>query len=43
MLYVGGDGRVCVELHKHFKQTLNWSNQQIKSKPFWIPGKKGLE
>ncbi len=41
--YVGGDGRVCVELNRFFKKDLKWESSQIKTKPFWMPGKKGLE
>ncbi|SDX75744.1 siderophore-interacting protein [Paenibacillus sp. CF384] len=43
MVYVGGDGRVCVELHDYFKKKLQWDRGQIKVKPFWMPGKTGLE
>jgi len=42
IVYVGGDGRVCVTMSRHFRQ-LGWSSRQIKTKPFWMPGKKGLE
>ncbi|MDR6554425.1 siderophore-interacting protein [Paenibacillus qinlingensis] len=43
MLYVGGDGRVCVEMRNYMKMHHQWENRQIKAKPFWMPGKKGLE
>lgn len=43
IVYLGGDGRVCVELNTYFKKKLNWSSSQIKTKPFWHPDKKGLE
>jgi len=42
MAYIGGDGRVCVTMSKYFRQ-LKWSSRQIKTKPFWMPGKRGLE
>ncbi|REE83952.1 flavin-dependent oxidoreductase [Paenibacillus taihuensis] len=43
MVYVGGDGRLCVELNKYFRKEHGWEAGQIKTKPFWMPGKKGLE
>jgi NADPH-dependent ferric siderophore reductase len=43
MIYVGGDGRVCVELRNYLKQQHQWDSRQIKVKPFWMPGKIGLE
>ena len=43
MVYIAGDSRVCVALHKYFRNELNWNTKQIKTKPFWNPQKKGLE
>ncbi|CAM4321259.1 siderophore-interacting protein [Zobellia roscoffensis] len=43
MVYIAGDSRVCVALNKYFRKELNWNTKQIKTKPFWNPGKKGLE
>jgi NADPH-dependent ferric siderophore reductase len=43
IVYLGGDGRVCVELNHYFRKELQWSTSQIKTKPFWHPDKKGLE
>ena len=43
MAYIGGDSRVCVALRKYFKNELHWEANQIKTKPFWNPDKKGLE
>lgn len=43
IVYVGGDSRVCVALNQYFRRELNWDTKQIKTKPFWNPGKKGLE
>jgi NADPH-dependent ferric siderophore reductase len=42
IVYVGGDGRVCVALNQYFKQK-GWNKHQIKIKPFWMPNKTGLE
>ncbi|WP_368855182.1 hypothetical protein [Polaribacter sp. 20A6] len=43
MVYIAGDSRVYVALNHHFRNELNWSTKQIKTKPFWNPDKKGLE
>ncbi|MVM33102.1 siderophore-interacting protein [Spirosoma sp. HMF4905] len=43
IVYVGGDGRLCVTLNKHFRNALHWESRQIKTKPFWLPNKTGLE
>ncbi|GAA0880112.1 hypothetical protein GCM10009119_30820 [Algoriphagus jejuensis] len=43
MVYLAGDSRVCVALNSYFRQEPNWETKQIKTKPFWNPGKKGLE
>ncbi len=43
MIYVGGDGKICSALNKYLKSELCFSQKQIKVKPFWSPGKKGLE
>lgn len=43
IVYIGGDGRVCADLTRYFRSELNWKNNQIKTKPFWHPDKKGLE
>ncbi|QXP71637.1 SIP domain-containing protein [Polaribacter sp. R2A056_3_33] len=43
IVYIAGDSRVCVALNKYFRNELNWSAKQIKTKPFWNPDKKGLE
>ncbi|MFC5540487.1 siderophore-interacting protein [Ureibacillus suwonensis] len=42
-IYVAGDGEMCKLLHKHLKDELGWNSKQIRAKPFWIHGKKGLE
>ncbi|MDY8135473.1 FAD-binding oxidoreductase [Aquimarina sp. 2201CG5-10] len=40
--YVGGDGRLCIELNNYLKRK-GLSRKSIKAKPFWMPYKKGLE
>lgn len=42
VVYIGGDGRLCVALNKYLIQK-GWSRKNIKVKPFWMPNKKGLE
>ena len=43
IVYIGGDGRMCVALHAYFKKVKGLKTKNIKTKPFWIPGKQGLE
>ena len=43
LVYIAGDSRVCVTLSQYFRKDLQWSNSQLKVKPFWNPEKKGLE
>lgn len=43
MVYIAGDSRVCVALNQYFRKELHWDGKLIKTKPFWNPGKKGLE
>lgn len=43
IVYIGGDGRICVELNNYFKKTKGWKTKNIRTKPFWMPGKQGLE
>ncbi|MFY0687208.1 MAG: siderophore-interacting protein [Cyclobacteriaceae bacterium] len=43
VVYIGGDGRVCVALNNNLIREKKMSRKQIKTKPFWMPGKKGLE
>lgn len=43
IVYIGGDGRVCIELTNYFRKVRGWDNKRIKTKPFWLPGRIGLE
>ncbi|WP_308637135.1 siderophore-interacting protein [Paenibacillus silvisoli] len=43
IVYIGGDGRVCAELNAYFRTARHGGSWQVKSKPFWYPGKTGLE
>jgi len=42
-IYIAGETAFCVSLYKYFKNEHNFSPRYIKTKPFWHPGKKGLE
>lgn len=43
IVYIGGDGRMCVALNTYFRKLKSWNTKNIKIKPFWMPGKQGLE
>lgn len=43
IVYIGGDGRMCVGLNTYFKTVKGFKTKNIKAKPFWMPGKQGLE
>lgn len=43
IMYVAGDGRICVDVNKYLKKEKNWNRRSIKAKPFWMPEKTGLE
>jgi NADPH-dependent ferric siderophore reductase len=42
-VYIAGEAAFCIALHGYFKKALQFPARQIKTKPFWQPGKKGLE
>ncbi|MFD2968730.1 FAD-binding oxidoreductase [Sphingobacterium bambusae] len=43
MIYIGGDGRLCVALSNYLLKIRGLSKKQFKTKPFWMPGKVALE
>jgi NADPH-dependent ferric siderophore reductase len=43
VIYVAGNGEMCQLLYKHLKNQLGWNGKQVRVKPFWMQGKKGLE
>jgi len=43
MVYIGGEGSLCVTLSNLFIKELGVPRKQLKVKPFWMPGKTGLE
>lgn len=42
MIYIGGDGDVCISLNKLLKEMYGLSKKNLNIKPFWRKGKKGL-
>lgn len=43
MIYIGGEGEICVLLHKFLVKERKVSRRQLKVKPFWMINKTGLE
>jgi NADPH-dependent ferric siderophore reductase len=43
MVYIGGNGRMCITLNNLFIKELGFLRKQLKVKPFWMLGKTGLE
>ena len=41
--YLGGDARVCKDIGRYLRQELKWDSRQVRSKGFWMPGKKGMD
>jgi NADPH-dependent ferric siderophore reductase len=41
--YVAGEAAACVALRNHFVRERGWPRGRVRVKPFWSPGKKGLE
>jgi len=41
--YVAGEAAFCKDLTDYFRKVLYWNPRQVKAKPFWQPGRKGLE
>lgn len=41
--YVAGEARVCQAIRRHLTQERNWPRKAIVVKPFWAPGKRGLD
>lgn len=42
-IYIGGEGNMCIALYQLFVKELNFTRKRLKVKPFWMPGKTGLE
>jgi NADPH-dependent ferric siderophore reductase len=41
--YVAGEARTCQAVRNRLVTELGWSRRQIVLKPFWTPGKRGMD
>lgn len=41
--YLAGEARTVQLLRRHFVAERGWPRQSVRSKPFWAPGKRGLD
>jgi NADPH-dependent ferric siderophore reductase len=41
--YLAGEARTIQALRRHLVQDRGWPRQSVITKPFWTPGKKGME
>jgi NADPH-dependent ferric siderophore reductase len=41
--YLAGEARTIQALRTHLVQDRGWPRQSVITKPFWTPGKKGME
>ena len=41
--YLAGEARTIQLLRRHLVSNLGWPRQAIRMKPFWTPGKRGLD
>ena len=42
-VYLAGEARTVQSLRRHFVAERGWPRQAVRSKPFWAPGKRGLD
>jgi NADPH-dependent ferric siderophore reductase len=42
-VYLAGEARTVQLLRRHFAAERGWPRQSVRSKPFWAPGKRGLD
>ncbi|GAB2521995.1 siderophore-interacting protein [Nocardiopsis aegyptia] len=40
--YVAGEARTCQMVRDHLVKVRGWERTDIRTKPFWVPGKQGL-
>jgi NADPH-dependent ferric siderophore reductase len=43
MAYIAGEARACQAARRHLIHERNWPRKAITVKPFWAPGKHGLD
>lgn len=41
--YVAGEARLCQEVRRHLVTERGWPRRAVATKPFWAPGKKGMD
>ncbi len=41
--YIAGEARTCAAVRRHLIDDRGWPARSISTKPFWTPGKRGLE
>jgi NADPH-dependent ferric siderophore reductase len=41
--YLAGEARTIQLLRRHLVSDRGWPRQAIRMKPFWAPGKRGLD
>lgn len=41
--YVAGEARTCQAVRRHLTAERNWPRDAVTVKPFWTPGKRGLD
>jgi NADPH-dependent ferric siderophore reductase len=41
--YVAGEARACQAVRRHLTQERGWPRRSIVVKPFWAPGKRGMD
>jgi NADPH-dependent ferric siderophore reductase len=42
-VYLAGEARTVQWLRRHFVTERGWPRQNVRTKPFWAPGKRGLD
>ncbi|MEU6200929.1 siderophore-interacting protein [Streptomyces sp. NPDC047061] len=41
--YLAGEARTIQLIRRHLVEERGWSRRQVRTKPFWAPGRKGLD
>lgn len=41
--YVAGEARTCQAVRRHLTHDRGWPRKAVVVKPFWAPGKRGLD
>jgi NADPH-dependent ferric siderophore reductase len=43
MAYIAGEARTCQAVRRHLLNDRGWPRKSTIVKPFWAPGKRGLD